>query len=305
MKQIKLIPAAIIAFAMTGAIMTGCKKDQNTMAPASTPQTADGASLRTVYDNATAEASFDDIGNVANEGVRFGTYGFNHLLTSCATITIVTDISPHTAVIDYGTTDCLSKDGNYRRGQIMVTWTGDYRQPGTVITITPQNYYLNFNKIEGTKTITNLISKDANNLTYPTFSIKVNGTVTIDPQYSINGTGGIMTYTADKTKEWIKGEDTPQWDDDVYLVSGTVQGTTTANIMYSAITDPNAPLRLEIGFPHFTSGILNISQGVVTGVDASVPVRVDYSYLNNQRDDLARVTINGKTYTIHLGMRSL
>jgi len=299
MRKINLIPAAIMAIAITGAAMTGCQKDHTT--PAGSPQTnaTDDAGLRTIYDNATAEASYDDIGNVANEGAFFHAPGFNHLLTSCATVTIELNMDPHRAVIDYGTKECLSNDGNYRRGKIIVTWTGNYRDPGTVITITPDNYYLNFNKIEGTKTITNTTRNADGMLTY---AIKVNGTVSVDPQYSPDGVGGKMTYTASKTLVWAEGEATPRWDDDVYLISGTAEGTNTANVTYTSTTDPKAPLRKEIGFPHFTSGILYISNGLIMG---PAPLVMDYSYINGQRDDLARVTNeNGKTYTINLGMRN-
>ena len=62
-------------------------------------------------------------------------------------------------------------------------------------------------------------------------------------------------------------------------------------------TDAGNPLKKEIGFPHFTSGILNVT--ISNKPDRSI----DYSYVNGLRDDLARVTINGQTFTIHLGRK--
>lgn len=130
-----------------------------------------------------------------------------------------------------------------------------------------------------------------------TFSVSVNGTITIDPQYSYNGTGGTITYSSSRTREWIAGESTWQWKDDVYLISGSASGTTTNGGSFSMSTDPGSPLKKEIGFPHFTSGILNVT------ISNKPDRTIDYSYINGAKDDLARVTINGQTFTIHLGRK--
>lgn len=298
MKKLSLAKSAFFTTLVTGLIITGCKKDEVAEEDYSTDKA-------TMYDQSVADASFDDAGNVADEGVSgsMNTYrmvSHERIQTTCAAITLDTIATPHTAIIDFGGTQavpCLCNDGNYRSGKILVSWSGNYLDAGSSHTITFDNYYLNFNKIEGTKTVTNQGPNTAGNLV---FSINVTGTITVDAQYSYNGTGGTITYTSQRSREWIQGASTPLiFSDDIYLISGSASGTTTAGFSYSMNTDASAPLRKEIGFPHFTSGILNITPG-------NKPARsVDYSYLNNSRDNLARLTVNGQTFTIKLGRKVL
>lgn len=285
---------AVTAFSLAVTI-SACKKDKN-----ETFDLADDA--RIAYDNSVAEASFDNVSSVADEGYRIAENSSGNTtsfiagsITNCLTITLDTVSNPRILMLDFGTTDCLCKDGNYRRGKIIISYTGHYRDSGHQHTITFDNYYINFNKIDGTKTVTNNGRNNSGNLW---FSITVNGSVTIDPQYSFNQTGGTITYTSNRTREWIAGENTFAWNDDIYLISGTASGSTTSGKSYSLATQNGQPLRLEIGFPHFVSGILEITpQGKSTRY-------IDYSYVNNQRDNLAMLTVNGQTRTITLGRRN-
>ena len=299
MKTNPFIRAMFLSLAVSGLVVSGCKKDKDDDSNTTTdPYNSD---RKIMYDNSVSEISFADASNVADEGVARKTdpnaQSLTPLQTSCATITIDTVAVPHTATIVFSGTPqqpCLCNDGNYRTGTIIVSWTGKYRDPGSSHTITFDNYYLNFNKIDGTKTVTNNGPNTSGNLT---FAITVQGTVVIDPQYSQTGTGGTITYNSNRTREWIAGEPTPQWNDDVYLISGTASGTTTNGFSYSMETQSGYPLRLEVGFPHFTSGILNITP-------SNKPVRsIDYSYINSARDNLAQVTVNGFTFTIFLGKK--
>lgn len=102
-------------------------------------------------------------------------------MTTCATITFDTAASPKTLTIDFGTTDCLCGDGNYRRGKILVSWTGPYRDSGSVRTITFDQYFVNYNQLQGTKTVTN---NGTNGSGHPTFTVTVNGSVTWDANIS-------------------------------------------------------------------------------------------------------------------------
>ncbi|MBL7928093.1 MAG: hypothetical protein JNL47_01295 [Bacteroidia bacterium] len=290
----KTTSLVIAVFSMAVAI-SACKKDKN--------ETLDLAEdARIAYDNSVAEASFDNVSSVADEGYRLkeNTSGASASfiagsVTNCLTITLDTVSNPHVLTLDFGNTDCLCKDGNYRRGKIIVSYTGHYRDSGHQHTISFDNYFINFNKIEGTKTVVNNGHNSSGNLW---FSITVSGSVTIDPQYSFNQTGGTINYTSSRTREWIAGESTFAWNDDVYLISGSASGTTTTGNAYSLSIQAGQPLRLEIGFPHFVSGILEITpQGKSTRY-------IDYSYLNNQRDNLALLTVNGQTRIITLGRRN-
>jgi hypothetical protein len=290
MKKITFAVSALL----TALVFSSCKKDKN-----ETIDLADDA--RIAYDNSVAEASFDNVSSAADEGYRLkedpsgsSSSFIAGSVNNCLTITLDTVTVPHLLTLDFGTTDCLCRDGNYRRGKILISYTGQYRDSGHQHTITFDNYYLNFNKIEGTKTVVNNGYNSNGNLW---FSITVNGSITIDPQYSFNQTGGTITYTSNRTREWIAGESTFTWTDDVYLISGTASGTTTTGKSYSLATQSGKPLRIEIGFPHFVSGILEITpQGKSTRY-------IDYSYIDSKRDNLALLTVNGLTRVITLGRR--
>ena len=292
MKKQNII-GAVLGIALGAAIIDGCKKDESN---------APSSSQESMYDNAIADASFDDAGNVADEGVTGSLSSYRvtegeGLQTTCAHVNLDLLASPHIAVIDFGNSDCLCRDGNYRRGKIIVSWNGEYGAEGSSHTITFNEYYLNFNEISGTKTVTNTGRNDHGNLT---FSITVNGSVMVDPQYSQTGVSGTITYSANRTRTWTAGEQTLlQRNDDVYLIRGTANGTSIGGASWSSVIDNDHPLRKEIGFPHFTRGIVN-----VTGMgDAASNFSIDYSYLDNNRDNLARVTSGGNTYTIKLGMK--
>jgi hypothetical protein len=286
-------PGLLVALAVAG--LAGCEKDE------STPGSGHGEDLRYVYHHSVAEAAYDDAEDVsggsilgAKDGGPDRLHPVEPLFGPCATVTFDLDSDPKSAVIDFGESDCLGKDGNYRRGRLLVTWSGEFKSTGSVRTIAFEKYYLNFNKVEGTKVIRN---EGRNEQGHLVFAAATNGSVQIDPQYSQYGTGGRITYKAASTREWIAGEITPWLTDDVFLVRGQAEGTMTDGVQYTVHTEAQAPLRKEVGFPHFIAGTLIVNPAT-RGTST-----VDYSYLNGQRDNLARVTVEGQSYTAYLGMK--
>lgn len=241
---------------------------------------------------AIADNAFNDVASIADEAYdgsldTYRTTSSNRVMSTCATISFDTTTSPKSLTIDFGSTDCLCGDSNYRRGKIIVTWTGPYRDSGSVRVITFDNYYVNYNKIQGTKTITN---NGTNVSGHPTYSVVVNGSIVWDSSYF--GGGGTSTYTSTRTREWISGYNTVNWLDDVYLISGTANGTTRLGNSYTMST--SEALKKEIGYRHFTDGVLNFTPaGKYTRI-------IDYGYVNGGRDNFAQVTINGYTFAIQL-----
>ncbi|MBK7887358.1 MAG: hypothetical protein IPJ86_08645 [Bacteroidetes bacterium] len=275
-------------FALMGVValsLSACKKEKESI-------DSDTAS---VAEYAMSDAAFNDVASISDEAYdgsldsyRIQNGGSSEkVMTTCATITFDTTVTPKTLTIDFGPSDCLCGDGNYRRGAIIVSWTGPYKDSGSVRTITFNNYFVNYNQILGTKTVTNNGRNTSGNLSY---TVTVNGSVVWDPQYF--GGGGTSTFTSTRTRVWIAGEGTLGWLDDVYLISGSTNGTTRAGSTYTMVT--TEALKKEIGFKHFTDGVLEFTpSGKYTRV-------IDYGYVNGQRDALAQVTINGYTFTIQL-----
>lgn len=159
-----------------------------------------------------------------------------------------------------------------------MTFTGPYRAVGTVITITPQDYYVNDHKVEGSKTVTNL---GPNNDGHTQFAIAVNGTITAP------NNAWTSTHTASRVRTWIQGEETLTPWDDVYLITGNGSGTNRNGVPYT-LTITQA-LRVEVGCWHVVSGKLEITpQGLATRY-------VDFG--NGSCDGTVTVTVNGFTFT--------
>ena len=276
----KMTGKALLMLAMTIIALSACKKDK----------TEEDNDTSSVTENAQADAAYTDVANIADEAVNGSLESYRggepeKIFTNCALITVDTMATPHRITINFGTSDCLCKDGNYRRGIIYVDFTGQYRDSGSTHTISFNDYYVNYNKIDGTKVVTNKGRNASGNLW---FTIVINGSIIWDAQYG----GGTSTYSSNRTREWIGGENTMIRHDDVYLISGSASGTNRSGGTYSMSTI--SPLRKRIGFKHFTEGIMDVTPS------GKPTRRIDYSYLNSAEDNLARVTINGNTYTITL-----
>ena len=257
-----LIPALALALA-------SCRKDK-TEAP--------DMDYRAASDNARADDVFNDMLSMVEKAVDD-----NGLRDECnATVTFDTTTTPRTITIDFGEVNCTAPNGRLRRGKILVSYTGPYRQAGTVITITPLNYYVNNNLVTGTKTVTNM-GTDQNGHLY--YTVTVNGSLTAaDGSWT-------ATHQANRVRTWIQGSDTPTLLDDVYEITGSGSGVNRNGIAYT-VNITNA-LRVAIGCPFITAGTVQ-----VTPQDR--PTRtIDYG--NGSCDGTFSVTVNGQTFTVTIG----
>jgi len=257
-------------------ILSSCKKDDDD----------NKNNYQSAIDNATAENMFSDVFKQATDGMiaaqdsAEGSKNCMESMASCATLTISPfDLTtfPKTVTVDFGTTNCLGSDGRYRRGVVTMTTTGWYRDSATVITVTPQNYYVNDNLVQGTKTITNMGHNLAGNLVYALF---IDGTVT--------NTNGTIEWTSTRQHEWIEGESTVfyPWDD-VYLITGTAEGVNINNEEFNVVV--NTALRVQVGCRWITAGSLTLTSGNFTML---------VNYGDGACDAAATVTINGAVYNI-------
>ena len=278
MQVTKSIFTLFFSLTITGIFFAGCSKDKKV-----TEQTEE---ITTVQDDANAEKIFSDVSDIADQAyysTQFtkSTDSNGDIIGSCATITIDTIGFPRTITIDFGETNCLCADGRYRRGKILVSFTGPYREEGTVITHTFDNYFVNDNQVLGIKTVTNA-GKNENNHTY--FTIAVDGTI-----IKANN-GGQITWISNREREWILGEETPIRFDDVYLITGESHGTTASGNNYNLVI--TSPLRREIGCKYFVSGTFEFTP-------EGRPTRI-LDYGDGECDNIATVTVNGNTHTIYL-----
>jgi len=260
----------LILFALSSLLaFTSCRKEKET------PLDLDYTSAS---DNSSAENVFNDmllqVDNAVDE---------NGIRDLCApSVSFDTSATPRTITVDFGNVNCTATNGRMRRGRILVSYTGLYREPGTVITITPDNYHVNDILVQGTKTVTNL-GDDAQG--HPTFSVVVNGTLSADDG------SWTSTHQAQRVRTWLEGSNTTSVLDDVYSITGNGSGVNRNGVAYTlTITDA---LRVQIGCPWITQGKVRITPS------GRPEVTIDYG--SGACDGTLTVTVNGNTYTVTVG----
>ena len=214
----------------------------------------------TLSDESTqAEASFDDIedismqaaeeeGQVSAPGGRL--FPFLHLrdrLGPCAVITVTPDDStyPKTVTIEFPGDGCWCADGKHRKGAIILHFTGPIRRPGSVLTITFRDFYLNRAHIEGTKVISNYSTNGA-----VKFTVQVVGGKVTFP----NGRG--YKYNGLKYVAQIEGSTTNNHLDDVFKIEG--RSKTEFNNGLTITLDTESPLIKKVACRWISDGTLKI-----------------------------------------------
>lgn len=260
---------------MLTASLTSCQKSNND----------DPQENRTITEADVAEVLFDELTEISEQAF----HSINSRIKSdealkisnCATITIDTLVNPRVMIIDFGDENCLCNDGKWRRGKIIVTFTGRYHQPGTVITTTFDDYFVNDNQVEGTRIMTNL---GPNEDGQPQYEYNVDGFITLANNQ------GTITWQAYRLRTWIEGYTSPVWYDNVFLITGS--GTHTHSNGGGFTRTIIEPLRKELSCHHFVSGI-------VQTIPVNRPTRT-LDYGDGECDNIATLTIGNRTKIIRL-----
>ena len=240
-------------------------------------------------DQATSEKSFEDAQTIGDQAATTtGNMAFRTTATTasgCATVTHSASTSgtysgDSVITIDFGATNCLCSDGRYRKGQIIIYYSGRYADSGSTHTITFNNYYQNDNQVTGTKTVTNM---GHNSLGQTYFDVTINGSIIL-----ANGAGTLSAVWS-RTRTWVT-EGTPN----VYNITGT--GTLTrANGTTVGVSIPAAtPLVIASNCRWIESGtiVYTLPSGLARTLNyGNTPVC----------DAEAQLTLpNGTTYNITL-----
>jgi hypothetical protein len=237
-----------------------------------------------------AERYFNEVQDISDQAAKTGdlsTFKLSSnegvLLSNCALVTFdtlgtVSASNPDTIIIDFGTS-CLCNDNKTRSGKITISSTGRYRNEGSVITMTPNNYFVNNNQILGTRIVTNTGNNSSGQ---PTFSVQVNGSIILA------NNEGTITWNATRTRTWIEGFNTLIFADDVYSITGAGSGTkVNGQTWTSLIISPLVHKRI---CHQIVSGVLQVTP-------SNKPIRtIDFGQGNC--DNILTVLINGNTYTV-------
>lgn len=285
MQKKQSIFLGIMACFFVSLSFTACKKDSkrstdNEIAPA--------------QDNAMAESSYTDATTMVDASVTFGnnfsfrvatneqTARIEEVLGNCVTVTVDTTSASRSVIINFGTTNCLCIDGRKRRGRILASWTGKYRDAGTIVNLTYDNYFVNDNQIKGTHKTTNMGPNGSGNLVY---KIEVDGVIIKADN------GGEITWKSTRQREWVAGASTPlNILDDTYSITGSANGTIASGEAYT-INITQALVR-KMTCNWFESGKIELTpQGLSTRT-------LDYG--NTGCDGNATFSIGGASFTVVL-----
>lgn len=272
MKMKKIILSAVLVTATISILLFSCRKPDNDI--------TDRLSL----DNSDAEQVYNDVHQMSEEA-------YNGSLTSFKTDdasgilsggcdTVIVDTIARVITIDFGPVNCTCADGKNRRGKISINYTGRYKDAGSVRTITFDNYYVNDNKVEGTKTVTNMGMNPDGNYYY---NVSVSGSI-----IKADGSGTI-TWTSSRVRTWVNGYSTPTRSDDKYTITGSASGTTadgdafTATISSPITFDMNCRYRLTAGSIIFNK---------IGGIDRTI------NFGSGACDNTFTVSARGRTRTL-------
>ena len=275
-KTIQLF-SAIVLIALTSIIYSGCKKKEDPK-----PKNANAAG-----DNSNAECAFAGIWKQIST-VTDSSNTLRASTSTCATASIAPfDLVtwPKTVVIDFGTVNCLGDDFNNRRGIITAVFSGPYLDSGTVIIITLTSYYHNDYHIQGTQTITN---KGYNSSAHLVYNVIVNSAIVTHPT-----DGRSSTWNTNQDREFYAGYLTNLniWDD-VYLITGTANGTSMDGEAYTIAT--NSALQVNIGCHWIVKGSFTLTLGSYP----TYPIVFDYGA--GVCDAAATATLDGTTYNFNM-----
>lgn len=239
MKTKQILKSGLIAFTALGLTVTSCKKDKD--------ESTTSASSYTISENANND--MDAIADQAEDGASgkaFKTDEIGGILSDSVVITKETSGDTVKIAIDFGD-GYTCKDGKVRKGKLHLTRIGEPFVVNTTRTITTDNYYVNGNLVEGTRTATLTATLPSN----PTWHITGTVTVTLTD-------GNIVSATTDRTRVWTKGHNTlKDHSDDEFTVTGSASKTKANGEDVDA--EITTALLYKASCHEFVSGVLEIT----------------------------------------------
>ncbi|MBL7753864.1 MAG: hypothetical protein JNM44_05260 [Chitinophagaceae bacterium] len=216
-KHLLLAPSALLGIGMLfTTVFTSCVRERDT----NTDQAQDEILGEMAYYEAVTMAEDAATKKTGELLSNYKTSGY------CATLTHDEVSMPRSISIDFGATNCMCSDARYRRGKIIVSYTGtSYNDPGNVATINFENYFIDNNRIMGSVVMTN---KGLNVDNQSHYNLEISGKMLreflVDTIY----------WNAKRVRTWIQGEGTPVWGDDRYEIEGTGNGRSNQLGYYSS-----------------------------------------------------------------------
>ena len=270
--------AFFIVISMLLSCAFGCRRVANTLSnPDDNGGYASDASRIELY-NDDAISITDAAGVNYNSGY-IGTEG-------CVTVATDTTDIPHTIIVRFG--NCAGFDGKVRSGSIIVSYNGEYTDPGQVHTITFDNYFINSTQLTGSIQTIRIDTTITGNWYY---RINVNDSLNMsqDPQQS-----QYVVWNGSLVRKWVQGysvqgTDSMNRSQQIFSVSGSA--TLTRANLHVFTFSISTPLQVAIDCGFVESGVVNVS-----GYDG--PRILNYG--TGTCDPNAQLAIGVNTYEITL-----
>lgn len=277
MKKFRL--AAVILIAIISLIFLKCKKDD------------DSDNVQPWSEKSPEVLNVAALG--AMEGLNFLTdtsYTSNNPVSpnpnDCPIVTFFIASNPaahikYITTCDWSENGCTGSDGIIRKGKIVVTYTGKMNVPGSVAINTFSGFSNGGNRIEGFQEIKCIQPDPINNFpVYEEFSH-------LNLQFPDQN---FSLYKSRFTRSLINGSETSSKEDDVWQLTGTIEGTTSDDVEWTAIC--SKPLIKKNSCKWFDSGTT-----VITPLKGS-QCTIDYG--TGTCDNKATITRDGKTIEVQL-----
>jgi hypothetical protein len=255
-----------------------CKRDNNV---------AWDGELTSTIDNNFADSEFSAIRSMVDtegraDSVVYGKVSGTQGIFCPGSTSTVTILSPTSAylVLDFGTgSNCL--DGRLRTGKLRATFNGKWKDAGSTVTITPENYTVAGYAFSFTAVVT-FNGRDGN--------AHLNWTTVVTDAVMTHATYGVINWEGTRTTTWIAGEGNVDVSTYVYEVTGSANGTARNGRTFTANIDQ--PLRVELSCQWVVSGVWSI---IPQGLDKR---SIDYG--TTGCDNQATFTVGTYTTTLTL-----
>lgn len=258
-------------FLLVVVLLSACSKNE-------VETSEQGFTSTDVRTNAELDAIGDDISLIVQDQYQSAqnTSGRNNWATwlpACASINTTFTETNWTSTVSFGD-DCQLANGNTVEGSVIITGSTDFSAEPYIVTYELEDFHHNDRHVEGSRQVSfSTESTSAQIQPHTVANILIDYTVTYP-------TGSVFTRTGNRLRECTEGFNTPGWNDDVYLFTGSWTTNFSNGSFVSTITDP---LRFEVGCGNFVSGTLQVSK-------SSDIATLDYG--NGQCDSTAVLTIN-------------
>lgn len=262
--------AALLVLALGSLSVVGCNKDD------------DNTAENTQYaeDQTRLISAFNDLDIIPIRALT----GNASSLAACASVSIDTTGALDAMTIDFGQQNCLCFDGKYRRGQLIVYYSGDYKDSMHYRRVEPSNYFLNDSRIMGTKEVT---GRGLDNFGRYYYSVTYSGEV-----FTPNPREGSVEGSGNYTYAWTAGLNTTPVHDDVFEIDGV--GEMMLNTGEKYTTEILQPLEMSMDCNWVRSGVVRITPENAT--------RRSMDYGDGACDDRAEITINGATREVLIAL---